>query len=138
MFPFYSLVLSKRSHCVTLVGQKLAMYTRSQTYNRLTCLCPPTPRIMSPHMAKSYQDLFIDFFKKCHIYIFKDFYVYGCLYVCAPYACLVHAEAKRGHRIVCNWHYRWALEVEPVSSGRAVSALNHWTISPAPWRIFRS
>ena len=42
------------------------------------------------------------------------------------------------HQISWNWSYRqvwaaiWVLGLEPGSSGRAASALNHWAISPAP------
>ena len=36
-------------------------------------------------------------------------YVYmclACMYICAPCACLVPEEARRGHQIPWNWSYR--------------------------------
>lgn len=47
-------------------------------------------------------------------------------------------EVKREHQIVWVWSYRWmrtsmcVLEIEPMSSERAKSAINHCAISPAP------
>ena len=32
----------------------------------------------------------------------------------------------------------WMLEIEPESSGKATSALNHWTISPSPISILNN
>lgn len=56
------------------------------------------------------------------------------MYVCAP--CVSLVLARRYHTL-CNWHYRclWAAigcwESDRMSSGKAVTALNHWDISPA-------
>lgn len=50
----------------------------------------------------------------------------------------VFSKSKRGNWISQNWNYRWlwvvicGIVIEPLSSGRAVDALNLWSIPPVP------
>lgn len=49
------------------------------------------------------------------------------MYVCASHVSLIPTEAKRGHRILCyRWlsAVMWMLRMEPMSPGRASSALS--------------
>lgn len=68
----------------------------------------------------------------------------GCfawMYVWAPHVCLVTEKTRRGFHIPWNWKYIWLwaviwlLGTEPRTSWRAISALNHKAISPAPTPI---
>lgn len=61
-----------------------------------------------------------------------------CLRVCRCTICVSGAvEARRGHQIPENWSFRWlwawvyVVGIKPGTSGRTVSALGHWAISPA-------
>lgn len=62
-------------------------------------------------------------------FAFKKFYMYfGCMYVCAPLACMVPLEVRRGHWIPCNWSCRCyephvGVETKARSSTGAASAL---------------
>lgn len=67
------------------------------------------------------------------------------MYVGVPLACLVLAEARRGHWIPWNWSHRWLwlwaakwVWESNLSSGRVDSAPNHCDISPvSEYSIFR-
>lgn len=58
-----------------------------------------------------------------------------CLHVYICTVCLVHLEARRGHRIIWDWSYRqlsatmWFLGTKPRSSERAARTLSHRAIS---------
>ena len=71
-------------------------------------------------------------------------HVYGCfvcIYICAPHACLVTLEARRGHWMSWNWSYRqlwatmWVLSIELGISGRPANTLNHGAISLVPQHL---
>lgn len=67
-------------------------------------------------------------------------YIFICLGFCFCFCCC--------HCFVCIhvcmrvsgpgqlWAVMWVLGTEPQFSRKAASALNHWTISPAPWLTF--
>ena len=81
-----------------------------------------------------------------HIQVFLLFdiqklYVCECfayMYVCALHACLVLAGARRRHWTPWSWSHRrlgatmWVMGIKVRTSERAVSALNHRAVSPAP------
>jgi hypothetical protein len=52
------------------------------------------------------------------------------MYVCASFICLVPVAARRGQQILLElelqsvMNYLWVLGIEPMFSGRALSALN--------------
>lgn len=54
---------------------------------------------------------------------------------CAPFACLAHEGARRGHWTSQNCSYRhlcatsWALSIKPECYGRAASTFHHGVIS---------
>ena len=57
------------------------------------------------------------------------------MYVCVPLTCWVSIETRKDHFVPRNYRLlkgMWLLGIEPWLSGRAASALNCWTISPAP------
>jgi hypothetical protein len=61
------------------------------------------------------------------------------MYVCVPCTCLVPAaESEGGHQNPWNlesrrwWATRWVLGIEPGSSAREDSVLNHWTSLQPP------
>ena len=64
-----------------------------------------------------------------------------CLLCMHVYLCATCIQC-RGHWSLWNWSYTqlwaamWLLEIEPGSSRRVASALNHWAISPTPWDFF--
>lgn len=49
------------------------------------------------------------------------------VYLC--HMCAVPTKARRGHQIFQNWSCHVSSGIEPGSSRKAVSALNHWVIS---------
>lgn len=62
-----------------------------------------------------------------------------CLGACLCTMCMTEPlEVSRGRQSPWTWSYRrcwavvWMLQMEPVLSERAVGALIHWAISPAP------
>jgi hypothetical protein len=55
--------------------------------------------------------------------------LYICIYTCMP------EEGIRSH-YRWLWATMWLLGIELRTSGRAVGALNHWAISPAPTFLF--
>ena len=59
---------------------------------------------------------------------FKDLF-----YLC-EYTVTVFRHIRRGHQIPLQmvWATMWLLGIKLRTSGRAVNALNHWAISPAP------
>lgn len=72
------------------------------------------------------------------------FTIYGCFNCTSVYqvcVCLVPMEARRGYWIPWDWNYRWLWAVMWVlgvgfgSFTKATSALNCWTISPAPQNV---
>ena len=42
------------------------------------------------------------FFLKIYLFLFYVYVCFACMYVCAPCACLVPTEARRGHQIALN------------------------------------
>lgn len=58
--------------------------------------------------------------------------------MCMNHVHSVPTEVRREYWITSKWSYRrlwvmmWALGIEPWSSTRATSVLNHWAISPSP------
>lgn len=71
-------------------------------------------------------------------------WVSACVYVSAPYACLMPTEAKRRCQIPQNWSHRsfravmWVLGTWLRSSTRAASVCDHWAISPARFWVLYS
>jgi hypothetical protein len=64
------------------------------------------------------------------VLFFKDLFV--CLFICM-YTVAVFRHSRRGHQIsLWLWAIMWLLGFELGTFLRAVGALNHWAISPAP------
>lgn len=63
--------------------------------------------------------------------LFYGYEYIACLYVYVPCVCLVHKEARKGYQLLWNRSYisllapMWMLGLEPRSSGRTASSLNH-------------
>lgn len=52
---------------------------------------------------------------------------FACIFVCIPHVCLVPKEAKKSCQMILLG--TGVLEMEPRSSGRAASALNHSVVN---------
>lgn len=74
------------------------------------------------------------------VYVWCVFFTFISIYILC--VCPVFTEPRKGHQIAWNWSYRhlwattWMLEIKPSSSALATTALNYWTISPAPSFFF--
>lgn len=81
-------------------------------------------------------------FKKIYLFLVHVYGCFACIYVYAPHMCPVSKEARRGQPIPCNElqmavSHHLGARIQPRSSGRASSTLNHWTISWALHFLFR-
>lgn len=74
-------------------------------------------------------------------YFLLDLFIFNvcfaCVYICAPFVCLVPISIKRGHWVwswSCIWWWAsmWELGTELRFSRRAANVLIHSAISPAP------
>lgn len=85
----------------------------------------------------------------CNILNFLNIFIYhmsgyfACMHIWAPCPCLVPKDTARKHQFPwnhsyygCLWAAMWMLGTQPQSSTRAISALNHWAVSPDPTAVF--
>ena len=62
-------------------------------------------------------------------------WVFTCIHVCVACVCLVAQRSEEEHWnpwVRWSWAIMWVLGIEPRSSARAPSTLNHWANSLAP------
>ena len=96
-------------------------------------------RIHSAHTCHLHTDPLRVQHQTCSLkFFFQSYDCFTCMNVCAPHSYQVAIKARREVWIPSNWSCRWlqatmyVLGIEPGSSGRWISALNHWDISPEP------
>lgn len=77
-------------------------------------------------------------------YFLLGIWVFACMHLCVPCACLMPTAVRRQHPKTWNWSYTWlgdtmgVLRTKLGSSTRVASHLHHGAINPAPISLFLS